>query len=113
MAVLFFCAFYQMRVLSVLHLFNDSTECFGVVEGEVGKHLAVDLDTALVDKTHELGVREVLKTGCSIDALNPEGTEVAFFVLAVAVSVGETLFPGVLSYGPHIAAATIVTAGEF
>ncbi len=99
--------------LSVLYLLNDCLESGGVVEGEVGEDLAVDFDTALVDETHELGVREVFHTCGSVDTLNPKSTEVALLVLAVAVSVGKTFFPGVLSYGPHIAAASEVTAGEF
>ncbi len=48
-----------------------------------------------------------------VDTLDPEGAEIALFVLAVTVSVGETLFPGVLGYSPHVAAASEVTTGEF
>ena len=43
-------------LLSLFHLLDNCLECGGVVEGEVGKHFAVDFNTALVDKTHELGV---------------------------------------------------------
>ncbi len=99
--------------LCVLHFVNDSLESGGIVESEVGEHLAVDLDTGFVDKAHELAVAEVLHAGSGVDALNPESAEVALLVLAVAVSVGETFFPGVLGYGPHIAAAAEVSAGEF
>ncbi len=99
--------------LSVFHFVNNGLESGGIVEGEVGENFAVDLDAGLVDEAHKLGVREILKTGCSVDTLDPESAEIAFFVLAVAVCVGETLFPGVLGNGPHIAAATEVTAGEF
>ena len=102
-----------MRCSGVLHLVDNSLESGGIVEGEVGEHLAVDLDACLVDKTHELAVAEVLQTGSCIDALNPESTEVALFVLAVAVGVGQTFFPGVFCYGPDVAAAAEVAAGEF
>ena len=101
------------NVLGVLHFVNHSLEGFGVVEREVGEHLAVDLDTCLMDEAHELAVGEVLGAGCSVDTLNPQGAEVALFVLTVAVSVGKTFFPGVLCNGPHIAAASEVTTGEF
>lgn len=97
----------------VFHLVNDGLEGSGVVEGEVGEHLAVDLDTSLMDEAHELAVGEILHAGSGVDTLNPESAEVALLVLAVAVGVGKTLFPGVLGYGPHIAAATEVSAGEF
>ena len=96
-----------------LHLVNDSLESGGIVEREVGENLTVDLDTGLVDQAHELGIGEILETSSCIDTLDPEGAEIALFLLAVAIGVGETLLPGVLSYGPHIATASIVTAGEF
>ena len=101
------------RILCVLHLFNYCGESCGVVEGEVGKNFAVHFDVALVDETHELGVAEVVETGSGIDTLNPQSTHVALFVLAVAVSVGKTFFPGILGNGPHIAAATEIATGEF
>ena len=40
--------------LSVLHLIDNSLECCRVVHGEVGEHLAVDLDTGLVNQAHKL-----------------------------------------------------------
>ena len=57
-----------------------SLESCGVVEGEVGKHFAVDLDTCFVDKSHQLRVGEVLLTGGSVDTLNPESAEVALLL---------------------------------
>ena len=106
-----FCA--VVGALCVLHLFNYSCESCGVVEGEVGEDFAVHFDAALVDKTHELGVAEVVETGSGVDTLNPEGAEVTLFVLAVAISVGKTFFPGVFSYCPYVTAAAIVASCEF
>ncbi len=51
---LVYCVLIRGGVLRVFHLFNDSLESCGIVEGEVGEDLAVDLDTALVDEAHEL-----------------------------------------------------------
>ena len=101
------------RCLCAFHLVDDSLEGFGVVEGEVGENFAVDLDACLVDETHELGVAEVVHTGCGVDALDPECAEVALLVLTVTVSVGKTFFPCVLGYGPYVTAASEVAAGEF
>ena len=42
------------RLLCVLYFFNNSLESGGVVESEVGEHLAVDLDTCFVDQAHKL-----------------------------------------------------------
>ena len=66
-----------------------------------------------MDKTHELRVAQVVLTGSSVDTLYPKGTEVALFVLTVAVSVGKTFFPGVFSYGPYITAAAKVASCKF
>ncbi len=40
--------FQSMRGRKLLHLGNDSLECFGVVHGQVGEYLAVNLDAGLV-----------------------------------------------------------------
>ncbi len=102
---------YNPDIALSLHFVNNSLESGGVVESQVGKHLAVDFDAGLVNESHELRVRKTLHTGGGIDSLNPKRTEVALFVLAVAVSVGETLFPSILGNGPHVTTATEVTAG--
>ena len=39
------CNIYENQFLCVLYLFNYSLESCGVVKGEVGKHLTVDLNT--------------------------------------------------------------------
>lgn len=101
------------RDLCVLNLLYDGLESGGIVEGEIGEDLAVDLDAGLVDETHELGVAEVFEASGSVDTLNPESAEVALLILAVAIGVGQTLFPGVLGNGPYVAAAAEVAAGEF
>ncbi len=38
----------------LLYLVNDGLESLWVVDSEVSEHLAVDLDTCLVEQTHEL-----------------------------------------------------------
>ena len=101
------------RGLGAFYFVADGFESSGVVEGEVGENFAVDLDACFVDETHQLAVGKFFLTSSCVDTLNPEGAEVALFIFAVAVSVGETFFPSVLGNGPHIAAATEVTTGEF
>ena len=98
------------RVLG-FDLVADSLEGSGVVHCEVSEHLAVDLDACLVDEAHELGVGEVLNAGSSVDTLNPECAEVALFLLAVAVSIGQTFFPGIFGDGPDVTARALVAAG--
>ena len=58
-----------LKDLFLLHLLHDGLESLGIVHGQVGEHLAVDLNTSLVNHTHELAVREVLHACSSVDAL--------------------------------------------
>lgn len=97
---------------SVFHFFNNSSKSSGVVESEVSENFAVDFDTALVDQAHELRVAEVVETSSSVDTLDPEGTEVALFVFAVAVCISKTFFPCVLGNGPYIFAAAVVSTSK-
>ena len=97
----------------LFHLFNDSLEGLGVVQGEVGKDLAVDLDTSLVQLVHEHAVRHVVIAHGSVDTDDPEGSEFAFLVSSVAVSVGLSLFVRVLRHSPDILSGSELTFGLF
>ena len=99
--------------MKLTNLVADSLERCGIVHGEVSENLTVDFHTSLVDEAHQLAVGQSFQTCCSVDTLDPEGAEIALFLLAVAVGLGETLLPGVLGYGPHITAAAVVATGEF
>ena len=99
--------------LAAFYFVDDSFEGFGVVESEVGEDFAVDLDACFVEESHKFGVAQVVETSSSVDTLDPEGAEVAFFVFAVAVCVGETFFPSIFGNGPYVTAASEVAAGKF
>ena len=103
----------RRRQQGLLYLCYDSLESLRIVDSEVSEHLAVDLDAGLVERAHKLRVRKTLEACGSVDALNPESAERALLIAAVAESVGETLLPSVLGYGPHILARAEIAAGEF
>ena len=86
--------------LSSLSLSYDSLESFRMIHCKVGEHLTVDLDTSLVQCTHQLRIRHTLETSGSVDTLDPQGTEVALLILTVTVSVGQTLLPSILNQYP-------------
>ena len=48
------CGFIIGLQQCLLHLVNDGLESLGVVDGEVGEHLAVDLDASLCECAHQL-----------------------------------------------------------
>ena len=94
----------------LLYLSYDSLESLGVVDSEVSQHLAVDLDVCLVEFAYELRVAHTLHACSSVDTLNPQRAEVALLLTTVGESIGETLLPSILSYGPHVLAGTKVAA---
>ena len=83
-----------------------------MIDCEVSKDLTVDLDTLSVESTHQARVREPFETSSSVDTLDPQSAEVTLLVLTIAESVGQTLFPSVLGYGPDVLASTIVPTRE-
>lgn len=105
-------SFVSVNVRVLFCFLHDGFESLWVVHCKVGKNLAVNLDSGLVETAHELRVGKSLKTGCGIDALYPESAEIAFLRAAVAVGVGQAFFPSVLGDSPDILAGTKVTAGE-
>ena len=100
-----------METLIVLfHLLNNGFEGFGIVDSQVGKGLAIDVDISFMEFAHQSGVAQTFETGCSIDALNPQSAEITLLVAPIAESIGETLLPSVLGNGPHVLACPKVAA---
>src|SRR5918992_5745758 len=63
----------------------------GIVHGDVGQHLAVELDARAAQAVHELAVRHALAARGRVDAHDPQPAEVALAVAAVAVRGGNGL----------------------
>ena len=89
----------------------DCLERLGIVHCQVGQDLAVDFNAGFVKFTHQLRVGKALQACSRIDSLNPQGAEVAFLVATVTIGIGQTFFPSVLGYGPHIFACSKIAAG--
>ena len=107
---LYFCKLNLASIL--LYLGYDSLESLRMVYSEVSEHLTVNLDTCLVESTHQSRVAHVLEASGSVDTLNPQCAEVALLVTTVTISVSKTLLPSVLSYGPNILSCSVITTGE-
>ena len=99
------------KYVRLFYFLYNGLESGGIVHGEVGKDLAVDFDTVLMESAHKLRVGKAFQAGSSIDTLNPEGAEVALLIAAVAIGVGQTFFPSVLGNGPYVfAGAKVATS---
>src|SRR2546423_2507360 len=68
---------------------DQGAERLGVVDGQLGQDLAVDLDASQVQALDEAVVGHALGAGRGVDALDPQPAEVALAVLAVPVGVDE------------------------
>ena len=61
---------------------DEGGEGRGVVDGQVGQDLAVDLDTRGLEALDEAVVGQAVGAGAGVDALDPELAEVALALLA-------------------------------
>jgi len=98
--------FLLLGVLGLFEGFDDSREGGGFADSEVGEDFAVELDIVGFELGDELAVGQAFLSGGVVDAGNPEGAEVAFFVATVAVGVAQT-FDNTL-FGHTIAAGAVV-----
>src|SRR4051812_49783565 len=63
---------------------GESAEGLGVAHGDVGQHLAVELDAGQLEAVHERAVAHAVLARGGVDAGDPEAAEVALAVAAVA-----------------------------
>ena len=103
---------FASLLFPLLHLGYDGLECLGMVHSEVSQHLAVDLNTTLMQQTHQLRVTQTLQTSGCIDTLNPQSAEVALLVATVTESIGKTFLPSVLGNCPYVFTSTKITSGK-
>src|SRR5439155_26499143 len=73
---------------------GESAERLRVAHGDVGKHLAIQLDAGQAQAVHQLRVAHAVLPRGGVDACDPQATEVALAVAAVAVGIGLGLEPG-------------------
>ena len=96
----------------LLNLLNDGLESLWVVNGEVSENLTVNLDTSLVESTHQCRIAHILEASGSVDTLNPQCAESALLVTTVTICVCKTLLIGVLSNGPNVLSCSKITSGK-
>ena len=81
----------QIAILFLLHRINDLFESLRVVHGEISEDFAIQSDVLFPETGDELGVGKAVDAGGVVNAGNPEGAEVAFFVATIAVRITESL----------------------
>lgn len=77
---------------------NQTGEGLGIVDGDLGEHLAVDGDLGFLETAHELGVGDVVDAASGIDPLDPKFAVVALDeatgIVRVTERVTDLLFGG-------------------
>ena len=89
---------------------GKSAEGLGVAHGDVGQHLAVQLDAGQRQAVDELRVAHAVLARGGVDAGDPQAAEVALAVAPVAVGVGVRLhqrFLGALVVRVRLAAEAL------
>src|SRR5260221_7604641 len=84
-------AVQQSLLEGCLGLIDQGLKRCRLAHGQIGHHLAVDFDSGLEDAVHELRVGQAMLAGRSVDALDPEPTERALLVAAIAIGVLKAL----------------------
>lgn len=97
----------------LFHGVYNSLESLRVVHGQVGEHLAVELNVLLGDFADEFRVRHVVAAYCCIDTCDPKSTEVALFHLPLNVGVQQAFLISVLCNGVYVSPCSEITSGEF
>src|SRR5580692_7059240 len=93
---------------SGLGLLGDRAKRRHVVHGEVGEHLAVDLDSGLVQAVDDAAVGKAIGPCCRIDARDPQRAEFALVRPPVAVGVLARLDDSLLGRTVDLAPGVVV-----
>src|ERR1700689_188240 len=75
---------------------GETSEGVCVAHGDVGEHLAVELDAGQLEAVHQLRVAHAVDPRGGVDAGDPQAPEIALAVAPVAVGVGVCLEQGLL-----------------
>src|SRR5664279_172843 len=75
--------------LGALGDLDDPPEGGGIANGEVGQHLAVDLDIRLLQALDEPSVGDTVQAGGRVDPDDPQRAHLALALLAVAGRIRE------------------------
>src|SRR5690242_20659561 len=101
----------DVRRQCLLRDLDERGERGGVVHGQLGQDLAVDLDVRGLQTLDEAVVRDAVGAGSGVDALDPQLTEVALALLAVVVVVDQRVGDLLLGLAVQARTLTAVAGG--
>src|ERR1700712_4066696 len=92
-------------------LIHQSLEGAGLVRGEIGEDLAVDLDARLGEPADKSAVGDAVFAAAGIDALDPKRAEVTLLLLAADVVVLQRAIDGGVGRRDRVLAAAVKALG--
>ena len=84
--LLFLDGFFRERVFGLL---ANLGKAFGILNGNVRKHLAVDFDIREGETVDQFGIGKTIQTGRGVNPGDPQFAEISFFPTTVAVRVSK------------------------
>src|SRR5512140_769059 len=94
-----------------LRLHHELCERRLVEHGDIGQHLAVDIDCRLLQAVHEHAVAHALLASRRIDTGDPQGTELTLLLATVTVGILACLHHRLFGDAIYVLSATAVTLG--
>jgi hypothetical protein len=92
-------------------LIHQSLEGLGLVHGEIGEDLAVDLDPGPDEPADKSAVGEAIKPAGRVDALDPEGAEIPLLLFAADIIVLQRAVDRGVGRGDRVLAAAVEALG--
>ena len=92
--------------------FHHFGETLRIMDGNLGEHLAVELDTGLSAAVDKSAVGNPVHAACGIDADDPQAAEIAFFVLTVHIGHGLCTVNSFSGCAEKLATRASETLGE-
>jgi hypothetical protein len=77
--------------MSSLRPLNQRSETGGVINSNIGKNFSVEIDPRALQSTNEFAVGNLVASASSIDAHNPERTEVSLLEPSSYIAVAKRL----------------------
>ncbi len=101
-----------IELKSSLSLLNECSKALLVVNGKLGKHLAVKLDTGLAQTVHKAAVIDAVCTAGGGNTGNPKLSEISLFQSASDVRILTGLHNGFFRCLELPALAAVISLGE-
>ena len=101
----------SLNLYRSLDLFAKRCESGFVVYGHIGEYLSIQFDIHLVESIDKATVIQAILAGTSVNAGDPEFSEITFFIPAIAISVSARFHDSLIGDTKGFALVTKIASG--